>query len=102
RRPWWHRAFVEGKNDSILEIQNYRLPLLRRPDQEHFLRQMIASYYGMIALADHAIGCMIEVLGAAGLLDNTVIIVTSDHGDYLGDHGLLLKGPAAYEGLLRV
>lgn len=102
RRPWWHRAFVEGKNDSILEIQNYRLPLLQDAKQERFLRRMIANYYGMIALADHAIGRMIEALAAAGQLDNTIVIVTSDHGDYLGDHGLLLKGPAAYEGLLRV
>jgi arylsulfatase A-like enzyme len=102
RRPWWHRAFIEGKNDSILEIQNYRLPLLRSVDQERFLRRMIANYYGMIALADHAIGRLVDALAAAGRLENTIVIVTSDHGDYLGDHGLLLKGPAAYEGLLRV
>ena len=33
---------------------------------------------------------------------NTIVIFTSDHGDLLGDHGLYLKGPTAYEGLLRV
>ena len=33
---------------------------------------------------------------------NTIIIYSTDHGDLLGDHGLYLKGPTPYEGLLRV
>ena len=37
-----------------------------------------------------------------GLRENTIIIYSSDHGDWLGDHGLILKGPMHYEGLLRV
>ena len=31
-----------------------------------------------------------------------MVIYTSDHGDWLGDHGLILKGPMPYEGLLRI
>ena len=34
--------------------------------------------------------------------DNTLVVYSTDHGDWLGDHGLILKGPMAYEGLLRV
>ena len=41
-------------------------------------------------------------LEEAGLAKNTLVIYTSDHGDWLGDHGLILKGPMPYEGLLRV
>ncbi|MEE3121883.1 MAG: sulfatase/phosphatase domain-containing protein, partial [SAR324 cluster bacterium] len=37
-----------------------------------------------------------------GLAENTIVIFTSDHGDWLGDHGMMLKGPMFYEGLLRV
>lgn len=37
-----------------------------------------------------------------GMAENTLVVVASDHGDLLGDHGLLLKGPMAYDGLLRV
>ena len=33
---------------------------------------------------------------------NTIIVYSTDHGDLLGDHGLYLKGPTPYEGLLRV
>ena len=41
-------------------------------------------------------------LEEAGLRENTIVIYVSDHGDWLGDHGLILKGPMHYEGLLRV
>ena len=41
-------------------------------------------------------------LEEAGIADNTYVIYISDHGDWLGDHGLILKGPMHYEGLLRV
>ena len=37
-----------------------------------------------------------------GIADNTIVIYISDHGDWLGDHGLILKGPMHYDGLLRV
>src|SRR5437764_12071841 len=63
---------------------------------------MIANYYGMIALIDHNVGRILAALDEMGLSDDTIVVYTSDHGDWLGDHGLLLKGPMAYEGLLRV
>jgi arylsulfatase A-like enzyme len=45
---------------------------------------------------------MMTALQEAGLDKNTIVIYISDHGDWLGDHGLILKGPMHYEGLLRV
>ncbi len=47
-------------------------------------------------------GRILIALEEAGLADNTIVIYISDHGDWLGDHGLILKGPMHYEGLLRV
>ena len=41
-------------------------------------------------------------LAEAGLDENTIVIYISDHGDWLGDHGLILKGPMHYDGLLKV
>jgi len=43
-----------------------------------------------------------QSLDENGLAENTIVIYMSDHGDWLGDHGLVLKGPMHYEGLLRV
>ena len=36
------------------------------------------------------------------MAEDTIVVYSTDHGDWLGDHGLLLKGPMHYEGLLRV
>ena len=41
-------------------------------------------------------------LDEAGLAKKTIVVYISDHGDWLGDHGLALKGPMHYDGLLRV
>ena len=66
------------------------------------LREIIANTYGQIALIDHQVGRLMNCLVEKGLADNTIIVYSSDHGDWLGDHGLVLKGPMHYEGLLRV
>lgn len=47
-------------------------------------------------------GRILIALEEAGLAGNTIVAYFSDHGDWLGDHGLVLKGPMHYEGLLRV
>jgi arylsulfatase len=73
----------------------------RRPE-EFNARQIQAAYYAMIELIDHNVGRMLDALEASGQRENTVIIFMSDHGETLGDHGLLLKGNRFYEGLVRV
>ena len=65
-------------------------------------REAIALTYGMIAMIDDAIARIVRRLDELGLASNTVIIFTSDHGDLMGDHQLLLKGAFAYQGLIRV
>ena len=56
----------------------------------------------MISLIDHNVGRILLELEALGILDDTLVVYSTDHGDWLGDHGLILKGPMPYEGLLRV
>ena len=65
-------------------------------------KSLIASYYAMIKLIDDQVGRIIAVLDALKLRQDTVIIFTSDHGEMLGDHGLIMKGCRFYEGLVRV
>jgi uncharacterized sulfatase len=66
------------------------------------IRYVTALYYGMIALVDHHIGRVIDHLKATGLYDRTVIVFTSDHGDYLGHHRLWNKGLQAYDDIQKV
>jgi arylsulfatase A-like enzyme len=65
-------------------------------------REAIALTYGMITMVDDAIGSILGWLKSLQLQDNTVVVFTSDHGDFMGDHQLLLKGALHYRGLVRV
>ncbi len=53
-------------------------------------------------MIDDAIGRVLARLAALGLAEDTVVIFTTDHGDYMGDHGLMLKLLLHYQGLIRV
>jgi arylsulfatase A-like enzyme len=57
---------------------------------------------GMIACIDDAIGGVLGALGQSGRRGDTVIMFTSDHGDHLGDHRLMLKGAEQYQSIVRV
>jgi arylsulfatase A-like enzyme len=65
-------------------------------------KELQAAYYAMIKLIDDQVGNIIAALESDGIRDDTVIIFTSDHGEMLGDHGLIQKGCRFYEGLVRV
>ena len=102
-RPWWHEAALtnrpDGDEDTVKMRTEYSRIATQSDDQ---LREIIANTYGQIALIDHNVGRILIALAEAGLDQNTIVIYVSDHGDWLGDHGLILKGPMHYEGLLRV
>lgn len=61
-----------------------------------------ADYYAMIQQIDDQFARILNYLDESGQRENTVIIFTSDHGEALGDHGLMYKGCRFYEGLVRV
>jgi arylsulfatase A-like enzyme len=64
--------------------------------------EAIALTYGMIAMIDERIGRVLATLQGTDLAPHTVVVFTSDHGDFMGDHGLMLKGAVHYQGLIRV
>lgn len=70
--------------------------------QTREIQEIIALTYGMITNIDDRIGMVMDKLRALGLDRDTVVIFTSDHGDLMGDHGIMLKGPLHYQGLVRV
>ncbi|MEM1044910.1 MAG: sulfatase-like hydrolase/transferase [Pseudomonadota bacterium] len=65
-------------------------------------RAIIALTYGSITMIDDAVGRVLQHLETLGLADNTIVIFTSDHGDYMGDHGLMLKLLLHYQSIIRV
>ncbi|MDA1193058.1 MAG: sulfatase-like hydrolase/transferase [Candidatus Poribacteria bacterium] len=62
----------------------------------------IAIYYAMVSCMDKYIGAIIDKLDALGLAENTLVVYTSDHGHFYGQHGLTAKGPFHYEDVVRV
>ncbi len=66
------------------------------------IQQIIAAYYAMVSLIDYEVKRILDRLDALGLTEDTIVIFTSDHGEMLGDHQLLLKGPMLYEPAVRV
>ncbi len=69
---------------------------------EHEARRIIALTYGMITMIDDAIGRIMSKIDTLGLSDRCVVAFTSDHGDAMGEHGVMLKHLIHFHGLLRV
>jgi arylsulfatase len=65
-------------------------------------RDIIAGTYGMISHLDTEVGRVMDALERAGLADNTIVAFISDHGDMMGDHGLLWKSFYTFQGCIRL
>jgi len=66
------------------------------------LRRDMAVYYGMISFMDQQIGRILDALDRLAIANNTLVVFTTDHGHFLGQHGLIAKGPFHYEDLLKL
>lgn len=66
------------------------------------MRRAIAHTYGMIEMIDDGVGGILKTLDQQGLSDDTIVMFTSDHGELLGTHGLLHKGPPSYRQLVEI
>lgn len=66
------------------------------------IAEIRAVYYAMITFIDDEVGRILDALEASGQAENTLVIFTSDHGEMLGDHAQLMKGPMMYDAAIRV
>ena len=71
-------------------------------DNPEFIATARRYTAAMIHQIDLAVGRILAALDECNLRDNTIIAFTSDHGDYLGDHGLLFKNELASHSLLHI
>ncbi len=112
-KPPWYKAKNPGERNGIPDydadtttqwkhqpgIPHTMFDVFKDPEE---IKKVTALYYGMTALMDHHIGRMIDHLKEKNLYDNTVIVFTSDHGDYLGHHGMWNKGLHTYDDIQKV
>jgi len=86
----FRQQFHQHNTNAIIPFSDEQIALMRQ------------VYYGMVTMIDDEIGKLLDYLDEHNLTDNTLLIFTSDHGDYQGDHGLITKSPAMYDCLVRV
>lgn len=71
-------------------------------DTEEHRRGVISVYQAMTRFVDDGIGRILDKLDELGLRENTIIVFTADHGDFIGEHGMAVKGGVFYDALVRV
>jgi arylsulfatase A-like enzyme len=87
-----------GPRSDIPRLRN----MLYRTTSDEEARNFIAKTYGMISMIDNSVGQILAALEKLGMADNTMIIYTSDHGDMMGEHGMILKGFMGFNGITNV
>jgi arylsulfatase A-like enzyme len=94
-----HLTLFRGLEPSRRGHGQYVRPFGPTPE---LTREAIATTYGMIEAIDHGVGQILSAIDRLEASDNTIVVFTSDHGDMMGDHGLLLKAVMHFQGCLRV
>ncbi len=103
----WKKIQDVRHYDPAKDIDQSNIPLENRnlfdfPPDAYDARMVKACYYAMIEMVDDRIGAVLDTLEQSGQADNTIVIFTSDHGEMMGDHGMLYKGCRFFEGLVHV
>lgn len=74
-------------------------------EDEQIWRNYVGAYYALVTEVDHCVGEILRALDEAGIEDETIVIYTSDHGDFVGNHGMVEKAAAGqnvYEDILNI
>lgn len=99
---------------SCLDLYDlYEIPLppgearMRHPEEDRDLtddelREIRRAYYAMVSDVDRGVGRILDELEERGLAEDTIVVFTSDHGDYMGDHGRFGKGTPGHDCIMRV
>ncbi len=107
--PWRSRFLSPGTDRAAVE----RLRRFKHPDEVKYvlglgglqagdLSVLSDLYDGEISYVDGKVGELAGFLRARGLLDGTVLVITSDHGEAIGDHGFLDHKMSVFQELLRI
>ncbi|MBE3638104.1 sulfatase family protein [Mangrovicoccus algicola] len=103
----WKKIQDVRRYDPAEDVDQTEIALEERnlfdfPPDTYDARMVKACYYAMIEMVDDRVGAVLEALDASGQAEDTIVIFTSDHGETMGDHGMLYKGCRFFEGLVHV
>jgi arylsulfatase A-like enzyme len=97
--PYFRESDLAHQNEKLGRVDFQSRS--RRPE-DFEAKKVQAAYYAMIEQVDHEFGRVLDALERTGQAENTVVVFMSDHGEALGDHGLVHKGCRFFDGLVRV
>lgn len=97
-QPWRHRFSRRLDPGGRINIAERLLPKLTPAE----LQDEVDAYDGGIAYADDQLGLLLKALAGRGRLDNTLVVLVSDHGEAFGVHGLIDHANALYYPLIHV
>jgi len=100
--PSFHDLKNLRKHPYLAPYINVMPGAMLRETNEEEVKKFIALTYQTVALIDHNIGEILASLDKLGYNDNTIVIYTSDHGDLMGDHGMVFKGPSQFNGVFQI
>jgi uncharacterized sulfatase len=104
-KPGCYRELYEKDYKNISFADEFGVPSAPSAKffgDDQYFREITAIHYGMSKLIDEEIVRIISALKEKKIYENTLIIFTTDHGDYLGNHGFVYKGFPAYEEVFNV
>lgn len=91
-QPWFvpehYRQMYDESDGPDQVLSNYRKELMERPA---LLRRTRANYAGLVTMCDRWFGYFLETMRSLGVFDDTLLVVTSDHGHSLGERGYVGK-----------
>ena len=100
--PWIApQKFLDLYDPPTFVLPDFPDDYPRKPSDDE-LRSVRHGYYAMVSEVDHYVGQILDELEELGLAENTVVVFTSDHGEWLGEHGRYGKGYPAEECVVRV
>lgn len=91
----------DWNDEARWERDGFRCNAQTAPRDPDHVRQLQIGYYAAITHLDHQIGRLVSALVEEGLMENTVILFCSDHGEMLGDH-LLFQKAKPFQGSIQV
>ncbi|MFW5856209.1 MAG: sulfatase, partial [Bacillota bacterium] len=105
--PWVApQEYIDKYNPEELSFPSFPETVDSKRSEDYFsdeeLKLARQGYYAMVSEVDYQVGKILSELENLGLRDNTIVIFTSDHGEYLGDHLRYGKGTPGYDCVSRV
>jgi arylsulfatase A-like enzyme len=101
--PEWSSYRDDLKDKPMTYTKHYNgVNFCRLQNNWSVMSDALSKYYGAVSMADDAFGMILSKLEEKKLLDNTIIVFTSDHGELMGRHGLIGKNEIMLDDLIRI